>query len=195
MIELQAGATFAGFFALPAKACAPGQWIILRSDGPHASLPAPGVRIDPPYTPLLPQLLVTPDTINQPALAVAQSAANYRLMFLEVAVSPEIANTKYAATDGALIDIDLSHPYSTTAEQQPHNIIVDRVLSGLWTLPTTIVTFLRPAPVTRQRPTAKMSGPIPMRSMLRRWGWHEGILRPPSPNQPHGKSALTVPPR
>ena len=125
VIKLQAGATFAGSFTLPAKACAPGQWIILRSDAPDASLPAPGVRINPSYIPLLPQLLITPETINQPALAVAQSATNYRLMFLEVAVSPAIADTKYAATDGALIDIE---PYPTTADQQPHNIIVDRVL-------------------------------------------------------------------
>jgi len=48
-IQLQAGATFNGFFTLPAKSCDDSNWIIIRSSAPDASLPPEGTRINPCY--------------------------------------------------------------------------------------------------------------------------------------------------
>ena len=48
-IQLQAGATFTGYFTLPAKNCDDNNWIIIRSSAPDASLPAEGTRISPCY--------------------------------------------------------------------------------------------------------------------------------------------------
>lgn len=48
-IELQAGATFAGSFTLPAKSCDNAHWIIVRSNASDSSLPAEGKRATPCY--------------------------------------------------------------------------------------------------------------------------------------------------
>src|SRR4029077_17725234 len=47
VLRLASGARFIGHFPLPAKTCAAGQWIIIRTDVLDLSLPAPGVRIHP----------------------------------------------------------------------------------------------------------------------------------------------------
>jgi hypothetical protein len=49
VIELQAGATFAGRFKLPAKNCDSGHWIIVRTSAPDSALPAEGQRATPCY--------------------------------------------------------------------------------------------------------------------------------------------------
>jgi hypothetical protein len=49
VIQLQAGATFAGSFTLPAKSCDASHWIILRTSAPDSALPAEGQRITPCY--------------------------------------------------------------------------------------------------------------------------------------------------
>jgi Putative Ig domain len=49
VIELQAGATFAGRFTLPAKNCDSGHWIIVRTSAPDSALPAEGQRATPCY--------------------------------------------------------------------------------------------------------------------------------------------------
>ncbi len=48
-ILLQAGATFAGPFKVPAKNCDIGHWIILRTSAPDSALPAEGRRATPCY--------------------------------------------------------------------------------------------------------------------------------------------------
>lgn len=48
-IQLEAGASFAGRFRLPKKACDDTHWIILRTSAPDGVLPAEGTRITPCY--------------------------------------------------------------------------------------------------------------------------------------------------
>jgi hypothetical protein len=48
-IKLQAGATFAGQFFLPAKSCDDQHWIVLRTSANDSQLPAEGVRMTPCY--------------------------------------------------------------------------------------------------------------------------------------------------
>ncbi|MGA7292114.1 MAG: hypothetical protein WBW53_00380 [Terriglobales bacterium] len=48
-IELQAAATFAGSFTIPAKNCDAKHWIIIRTSAPDSTLPAEGQRATPCY--------------------------------------------------------------------------------------------------------------------------------------------------
>ena len=48
-IQLQAGATFTGRFAVPAKNCDNNHWIIVRTSSPDSALPAEGQRATPCY--------------------------------------------------------------------------------------------------------------------------------------------------
>jgi hypothetical protein len=48
-IELEAGATFAGSFNLPALNCDRGHWIIVRTSAPNRDLPPEGRRLTPCY--------------------------------------------------------------------------------------------------------------------------------------------------
>jgi hypothetical protein len=48
-IKLQAGATFAGTFVVPARPCDDSHWIIVRTSAPDSSLPPEGTRISPCY--------------------------------------------------------------------------------------------------------------------------------------------------
>ncbi len=48
-VELQAGATFAGVFTLPAKGCDENHWIMIRTSAPDLALPPEGTRITPCY--------------------------------------------------------------------------------------------------------------------------------------------------
>lgn len=50
VIELQAGATFAGAFTVPAKNCDINHWIIIRTSAPDSALPAEGTRATPCYS-------------------------------------------------------------------------------------------------------------------------------------------------
>lgn len=49
-IELQAGATFAGFFRFPAKKCDDTHWIVVRTSAPDSALPPEGTRLTPCYS-------------------------------------------------------------------------------------------------------------------------------------------------
>src|ERR1700726_3715415 len=46
-IQLQAGATFVGHFAIPAKNCDDSHWIIIRTSAPDSALPPEGTRLTP----------------------------------------------------------------------------------------------------------------------------------------------------
>lgn len=48
-IQLQAGATFSGFFRFPAKSCDDNHWIIVRTSADDSALPAEGTRLTPCY--------------------------------------------------------------------------------------------------------------------------------------------------
>lgn len=46
-IQLQAGATFSGYFNIQAKNCDADHWIIIRTSSPDSALPAEGTRLTP----------------------------------------------------------------------------------------------------------------------------------------------------
>ena len=48
-IQLQAGATFSGYFNIRAKSCDANHWIIIRTSSPDSALPAEGARLTPCY--------------------------------------------------------------------------------------------------------------------------------------------------
>lgn len=125
IITIHAGATFKGPILLPAKSCAEGQWIIVRSDAPDSNLPALETRINPSYETQLPIILAS--DVNRPAIQVAVEASNYRLMFLEAKLD---LTAGYTSTHTSLIAIGdgrLGGSQNTIASQ-PKNIVVDRVL-------------------------------------------------------------------
>ena len=112
IIKIHAGAVFNGPYTLPAKSCAAGQWIILRSDAPDSALPALGARITPAFEPQVPVILA--HLVNNPSLLVAVGASNYRIMFLE----GKVDSSAYSNTSDALIDIGdggLGGPQNTVA--------------------------------------------------------------------------------
>jgi hypothetical protein len=49
ILELQAGATFSGLFAVPGKKCDDSHWIIIRTSSSNSSLPPEGTRLTPCY--------------------------------------------------------------------------------------------------------------------------------------------------
>ncbi len=49
VIQLEAGLTFNGNFALPQKSCDDSHWIIIRTSAPDSSLPPEGTRLTPCY--------------------------------------------------------------------------------------------------------------------------------------------------
>ena len=48
-IQLQAGATFAGNFRVPALAWDSNHWVVIRTSSPDSALPAEGQRVTPCY--------------------------------------------------------------------------------------------------------------------------------------------------
>ncbi|MGH9794579.1 MAG: hypothetical protein ACRD5G_07395, partial [Candidatus Acidiferrales bacterium] len=88
VIRLPAGVTYSvpgTSITLPAKACTPGKWIIIRSDASDASLPPPGTRIDPSFIPVLPRLQTS--FTNVGVLHAGVNVRNYRLLGLLVTMT------------------------------------------------------------------------------------------------------------
>lgn len=126
-IRLQAGATFTGGYTLPAKNCADGSWIIIRTSAPDASLPPEGTRISPCYAGVasLPGRPAFNCASTQKVMAtlmapkaggpvvLASGANHYRL-------GPGLEITR---TPGAGINFNLIAPQGTTPAD---HIIVDR---------------------------------------------------------------------
>ena len=128
-IELQAGATFTGWFELPAKACDDEHWIIVRTSAPDSSLPPEGVRVTPCYAgvsslPNRPSFactspgktlatIVYPQSTGSGPLFLANGANHYRLVGLEVTRSTGTGN--------------LTHLLSVRKDGAANHIVVDRV--------------------------------------------------------------------
>jgi len=128
-VELQAGATFSGWFELPAKACDDDHWIIVRTSAPDSSLPPEGVRLTPCYAGVssLPNrpayacsspekalaTIVYTQTAGSGPLFLANGANHYRLVGLEV--------TRSAGTG------NLSHLLSVRKDGAANHIVLDRV--------------------------------------------------------------------
>jgi hypothetical protein len=98
-IQLQAAATFAGKFVLPAKACDGDHWIILRSSAADNLLPAEGQRVTPCYAGVAsltgrphyactnPQNVLARlklDRTGDGAIKLADGANHYRILGLEI---------------------------------------------------------------------------------------------------------------
>lgn len=77
VIELAAGAVYAGHFVLPKKTG--DDWIIVRSSE-AARLPPPGQRVDPSMAPLMPKL----EGDAAPVIAAAPGAHHYRFIGIEI---------------------------------------------------------------------------------------------------------------
>ena len=114
VLMLAAGASFTGSFTLPAKNCAPGQWIIIRTDVPDSALPAEDTRINPSYAPKLAKIL-SPNVA--PAIKTASGAEHYWFMGVEIGAA-ENAPMSY----GVFV---IGHEEAALADL-PHHIVVDR---------------------------------------------------------------------
>ena len=111
---LAAGATFTGNFVLPDKGPDP-RCITLRSDAPDSALPAPGTRLGPSSAALLPRIVAAS---VMPAIATAPGAHHYRLLALELTVSPATYN---------FVIVALGAGDETALSQLPHDLVLDRV--------------------------------------------------------------------
>ncbi|HKP72948.1 MAG TPA: hypothetical protein VJT82_08425 [Pyrinomonadaceae bacterium] len=119
-IVLEAGASYLGPFTLPYKAGTgtDADWITIRTSTPDALLPAPGARITPAHSPLLPKLL-SPGG-NSPALQTAAGAHHYRLLGIEVMPADsnvEVTNLVMLGDGSAL---------QNTLDKVPHHLLIER---------------------------------------------------------------------
>jgi len=114
-IILSPGATFTGNFILPAKS---GEgWIVIRPDIPDYALPAPGNRISPLYSGVLPKIF-SPNA--DAAIETIKGAHHYRLIGLELGV-PENVRVNYG-----IVRLGDGSNGQNTLDGVPHDIIIDR---------------------------------------------------------------------
>ncbi|HJU74643.1 MAG TPA: right-handed parallel beta-helix repeat-containing protein [Gemmatimonadaceae bacterium] len=118
-LVLEAAATFRGHFQLPAKpGSAADGWITVRTSALDL-LPAPGTRIDPARSSLMPKI-VTPDLVA--ALTTELGASGWRLVGIEVTVDPGVKGVQQGLVllgDGAGAQRSL--------QQVATDLILDRV--------------------------------------------------------------------
>ena len=114
-IILQAGATYTGNFTLPVKSGT--AWIYVQSSA-LSSLPAPGTRVAPAQSSLMPKI-VSPNTA--PAISTAAGAHNFRFAGIEI-------TTTWASTNGTnYVLVQLEAPGgNTTLSQVPTDLVFDR---------------------------------------------------------------------
>lgn len=105
-------------FTLPAKTCAAGQWIIIRTDTADSNLPAPGARVTPSYSSVLAKIQSNDTAQGAPAILTNSNANHYWFMGVEMSTPPTNANTIY--------DIFRIGAAETSASQLPNHIVVDR---------------------------------------------------------------------
>jgi hypothetical protein len=112
-ILVEAGATFVGNFVLPAKR---GSGVItVRTSTPDAAFPSAGTRVGPADALLMPKLLTA---TSFPALTTAPGAHHYRLVGLELGLTPDNLNSF-----GIVL---LGDGTETSLDQLPHDLVVDR---------------------------------------------------------------------
>jgi len=115
-IVLQAGATYTGNFVLPAKGGS-GQWITIRTSD-VAGLPKEGVRVGPQHAQAMPKIV---DPNGNGAISTALNAAYYRLIGLEITVSPDVKNA------WALVKLGSGGSDQSTLAVVAHHLILDRM--------------------------------------------------------------------
>lgn len=114
-LTLEAGATWAGNFTLPAKANPQNRWIVIRTAALGGIAPE-GRRLDPAKQgAALPKIL---SNSAMPALNAAPTAHHYRLIGIEFGITPSVTLNYDIVRFGEGTE--------TQASQTPHDIIVDR---------------------------------------------------------------------
>jgi hypothetical protein len=147
-VELQAGATFTGHFALSAKNCDSSHWIIIRTSAPDSALPAEGQRATPCYAGVasLPGRPAYPCTSHANVMAkiqvqtqgdgpfmLANGAGFYRLIGLEItrpvgAQGPARLISPWHPNDAFVADhfvIDRSWLHGTTQDETHNGITLN----------------------------------------------------------------------
>jgi hypothetical protein len=114
-IVLAAGATYTGNFVLPNKG-ASGKWITIRTPD-VAHLPKEGLRVRPEHARAMPKIV---DPNGNGAISTALGAGYYRLIGLEVTVSPSVKNA------WALVKLGSGGSDQNTLAAVAHHLIVDR---------------------------------------------------------------------
>ncbi|MGH9859956.1 MAG: hypothetical protein ACRD5F_08045, partial [Candidatus Acidiferrales bacterium] len=104
---------------LPAKNCAPGQWIIIRSDAADASLPPEGTRIDPSFAGMLPKVRAT--SLNVRPFRVGGGAMRYRFLGLEITTT-----VLGPANSASGIELGDGGAGQNTLAAVPRQLVVDR---------------------------------------------------------------------
>jgi Right handed beta helix region/Bacterial Ig-like domain (group 2) len=119
VIELAPGVTYTGNFVLPNKNSASTAWITIRP-ATGTPLPAPGARMTPALAAAARLPLILSPT-NLGAIATALGAHHYRLIGLEVSLTPGNAGNTGLVRFG-----DGGGGGQTTAASVPHDLIIDR---------------------------------------------------------------------
>jgi hypothetical protein len=110
VITLEAGATFAGPFMLPAKTGS--GWIVVRTSAPDSSLPPQGGRIDPSYAHVMPRLVAKSGAV----ITTNPGAHHYRLIGLELRPADGVFLRQLVDFGTATMVVDAF----------PHDLIIDR---------------------------------------------------------------------
>jgi len=136
-IELQAGATYAGVFSLPAKSCDDGHWVIVRTNASDNALPAEGQRATPCFAGVTslpgrpsfscnnPQKVLAKLEYNKTTdgpIVIRNGANHYRLIGLELTrvAGGRIAPTLVGVEVGGAADhiiVDRSWLHGTTQDE------------------------------------------------------------------------------
>jgi len=113
-IKLAAGATFTGPFGLPVKSGT--GWIVIRTNAPDISLPAPGTRVTPAYAAVMPKIVSPYDGA---AILTDPAAHHYRFVGVEITVAPGVTSNYGLVAFG--------DDAATSLSQVASNLILDRV--------------------------------------------------------------------
>lgn len=128
VIFLPAGVVYDGGITLPAKTCAAGQWVVIRSGAAASALPAAGARTSPSFAPMLP--VIETDAVNVDGILVAPAAENYWLSNLEITIDTAALSGKDSTA--ALVDIGNgtygAGCFVCSPGEEPSNIVLDRML-------------------------------------------------------------------
>jgi len=104
VIRLVSGVSYIGNFTLPSQNCHGPNWIVITTDLPASSLPAPGVRTRPSFSPVLAKIL-SPN--SGPAIQTSPNSNHYLLSNLELGVTATTA-LNYGVVDIGGTEHDLS---------------------------------------------------------------------------------------
>ncbi|MBC8869812.1 MAG: right-handed parallel beta-helix repeat-containing protein [Planctomycetes bacterium] len=115
-IVLRAGATYTGNFVLSAKGGS-GKWITVRTSNMNG-LPKEGVRVGPRHAAAMPKIV---DPNGNGAISTALNAGYYRLIGLEVTVSPSVENA------WALVKAGSGGSDQNALAVVAHHLILDRM--------------------------------------------------------------------